>query len=83
MGPEDVLELIGSAPERYETVRAALRYRGDGPILEAVRERMVRSEIGRRALRISPREASTPVEHPEPDGPFGWRCRVWHADQHH
>ena len=31
MQPEEVLELIGSAPQRYDTVRAALRYRGDGP----------------------------------------------------
>jgi hypothetical protein len=28
--PEEVLELIGSAPQHYDTVRAALRYRGDG-----------------------------------------------------
>lgn len=31
MEPEAVLELMSSAPRRYETVRAALRYRGDGP----------------------------------------------------
>ena len=30
MEPEQVLDLISSAPSRYETVRAVLRYRGDG-----------------------------------------------------
>ena len=80
---EDVLQLIRSAPERYETVRAALRYRGDGPTIKAIRERIVSSEAGRRAFRFSPREASEPIEHSEPDGLFGWRCRAWHADRHH
>lgn len=83
MEPEEVLELIRSAPERYETVRAALRYRGDGVVHKEIRERIARSEEGRRAFRISPREASDPIRHPEPDGPFGWRCRAWHADRHH
>ena len=32
MEPEQFLELIRSAPERYESVRAALRYRGDGAV---------------------------------------------------
>jgi hypothetical protein len=85
--PEEVLELISSAPERYDTVRAALRYRGDGPTKKEIRERIVRTEAGRRAFGISPREASEralrPINHPEPDGPFGWRCRAWHADEYH
>lgn len=81
--PEDVLELIRSAPERYETVRAALRYRGNSLIHKEIRQRIVRSEAGRRAFGISAREASEPIQHPEPDGPFGWRCRAWHADQYH
>lgn len=83
MEPEDVLELIRSAPKRYDTVRAALRYRGDGLVHKEIRDRIVRSDAGRRAFRISPREASDPIRHPEPDGPFGWRCRVWHGDQYH
>jgi hypothetical protein len=49
--PREVLELMGSAPERYESVRAALRYRGDGPTIKAVRERFLRSEAGRRQHR--------------------------------
>jgi hypothetical protein len=76
--PEEVLELIGSAPERYDTVRAALRYRGDGPTKKEIQERIVR-----RAFQVTPREAYKPIRHLEPDGPFGWRCRAWHADQYH
>jgi hypothetical protein len=34
-----MLELMRSAPERYATVRAALRYRGNGPTIKALRER--------------------------------------------
>jgi hypothetical protein len=83
MEPEDVLELIRSAPERYDTVRAVLRYRGDGLVHKEIRERIVRSEAGRRAFQVSPREASEPIRHLEPDGPFGWRCRAWHADHYH
>jgi hypothetical protein len=85
--PEEVLELIGSASQRYDTVRAALRYRGDGPTHKEIRERIVRTEAGQRAFGISPREASkrieSPIDHPEPDGPYGWRCRAWHADEYH
>ncbi len=87
MEPEQVLELIRSAPERYDTVRAALRYRGEGPTRKEIREIIPRSEAGRRAFGISPREASEaisrPVNYPEPDGPFGWRSRAWHADRYH
>ena len=78
MQPEEVLELIGSAPERYDTVRAALRYRGDGPTKKGIRERIVP-----RAFQVSPREAYKPIRHLEPEGSFGWRCRAWHADQYH
>jgi hypothetical protein len=81
--PEEILELVHSASDRYESVRAALRYRGDGRVQREIRERIVGSEAGRRAFRISPREASKPVQHSEPDGPFEWRCRVWHADEYH
>jgi hypothetical protein len=56
MEPEQVLELISSAPERYESVRAALRYLGDGPVHKEIRERIVR-----RAFRVSSEEAP---EHP-------------------
>ena len=87
MEPEEVLKLIGSASERYDSVRAALRYRGDGPPCKEIRERIVRTEEGRRAFGISPREASEsierPIDHPEPDGPFGWRSRAWHADDYY
>lgn len=79
--PEEVLALIHTAPERYETVCAALRYRGDGRLmLGEIRERIAHTEAGRRAFGISPRKAlekiEHPVDHPEPDGPFGWRCRA-------
>ena len=47
MQPEEVLELIRSAPERHDTVRAALRYRGDGPTLKALRDRYLASEAHR------------------------------------
>jgi hypothetical protein len=49
MEPEEVLELIRSAPERYDTVRAALRYRGDGNVHKEIRERIASTEAGRRA----------------------------------
>jgi len=78
MEPEQVLELIRSAPQRYESVRAALRYRGDGTVRKEIRQRILR-----RAFRDSPEEASEPIRHPEPDGPFGWRCRAWQADDYH
>jgi hypothetical protein len=84
--PEEVLELIGSASRRYDTVRAVLRYRSDGTTRRKIRERMARTEAGRRAFDISPREAQewmeNPINHPEPDGPFGWRCRAWHAGRY-
>ncbi len=81
MQPEEVLELMRSAPERYDTVRAALRYRGNGSTIRAVRERFLRSEAGRRTFG-GPPEPFQPIQHAEPDGPFGWRVRVWWADQH-
>ncbi len=87
MEPEHVLELIRSAPERYGTVRAALRYRGDGLVHKEINESIMRSEAGRRAFGVSAREASEaierPIDHPEPDGLFGWSCRAWHADEYH
>ena len=52
MEPEQVLDLIRSAPERYDTVRATLRYRGDGPVRKEIRESIVRSELGRRVRRL-------------------------------
>jgi hypothetical protein len=75
---EEALRLMHDAPERYESVRAALRYRGDGPTIKAVRDRFLRSEAGRRTFG-EPREE---IKHSEPDGPFGWRCRVWRIDDH-
>ncbi|MDP9410858.1 MAG: hypothetical protein M3P70_10215 [Actinomycetota bacterium] len=86
MKPEEVLELIRSASQRYESVRAALRYRGDGPTHKEIRERIARTEAGRRAFRVSPQEASErierPIDHPEPDGPYGWSCRAWYAGKY-
>jgi hypothetical protein len=70
-----------SAPERYDTVRAALRYTGDGSTIKAVRERFLRSEAGRRTFG-GPPEPFEAAHHFEPDGPFGWRVRVWRVDQH-
>ena len=78
MQPQEVLELIRSAPERYDTVRAALRYRGDGRIIKALRDRYLASEAYRLETGGAP-GPSEEVHHPEPDGPFGWRCRVWYA----
>lgn len=81
MQPEEVLELMGSAPQRYDTVRAALRYRGDGPTIKAVRERFLRSEAARRAFGEQV-DIPEEISHSEPDGPFGWRCRVWRLDDY-
>jgi hypothetical protein len=81
--PREVLELMGSAPERYESVRAALRYQGNGPTIKEVRERFWFSEAGRRTFgSLRERETYDPSEDPEPDGPFGWRCRLWLSDHH-
>jgi hypothetical protein len=76
--PEEVLELIRSAPERYDTVRAALRYRGEGPTIKALRGRYLASEVGRLETGGSP-GPDEEVWQPKPGGPFGWRCRVWYA----
>lgn len=85
--PEQVLDLISSAAERYDTVRAAIRYRGDGLVHREIRESIPRTQAGRRAFGISPREAAEamrrPARHPEPGGPFGCRTRAWHADEFH
>jgi hypothetical protein len=48
--PQDVLKLIGSASQRYDTVRAALRYRGDRPTHKEIREPIARTEAGRHAF---------------------------------
>lgn len=81
MEPEQVLKLIRSAPERYESVRASLRYQGDGPTIKAVRERFLRSEAGRSTFAES-NELPGDISHSEPGGPFGWRCRIWRIDNH-
>ena len=80
MRPEEVLELIVSAPQRYDTVRAALRYRGNGSARKEISERIRSSEAGRRAFEISP---DRPIYQWYPDGPFGWRSRARHADDYH
>ncbi len=81
--PGEVLELIHTAPKRYVSVRAALRYRGDGSVQKEIRQRLVRSEAGRSVFGIPPEKASDQIRLPEPDGPFGWTCRAWHSDQYH
>lgn len=78
MRPEEVLELIGSAPQRYDTVRAALRYRGDGSTMRTLRDRYLKSEAYRLETGATP-DPSKEVWYPEPDGPFGWRCREWYV----
>ena len=78
MQPEEVLRLINSAPQRYDTVRAALRYRGDGATMRTLRDRYRASEAYRLESGGSP-DPSEGVGYREPDGPFGWRCRVWYA----
>lgn len=80
MDPETVIELMRSAPRRYETVRAALRYRGYGPAIKDARERYHASDLGRLEARAEEPGTPPPGGHSEPDGPFGWRCRVWYAD---
>ena len=82
MEPEQVLDLIRTAPKRYDTVRAAMRYRGDGRVIKMVRERFLRSEAGRRTFGYRAPPPSEQIPHAEPDGPFGWGCRVWRVDQH-
>ena len=78
MKAKDVLQLMHTAPERYETVRAELVYRGDGPKIKAMREKYARSEAGRRTFGDSPER----IYHPEPDSTFGWRCRIWRVNEH-
>jgi hypothetical protein len=77
--PEEVLELIGSAFRRYDTVRAALRYRGDGPTIKTLRERFSRTVACRCTFGLPGAHPDAP-SHPEPDGPFGWSCQVWFVD---
>ena len=78
MEPAEVLELMRSAPQRYDTVRAALRYRGHGPTIKALQEQYLASEAGRLETGDSP--ASSEEGHRlEPNGPFRWGCRVWYA----
>lgn len=81
VGPGEILELMHSAPERYESVRAILHSRSDGPTIKAVRERFLRSEAYQRTFGglTAP---SQPRRQSEPDGPIGWRCRVWRVDDH-
>ena len=65
MDTEAVIELMRSAPRRYKTVRAVLRYRGDGPTIKDARERYLASELGRLEARVetgAPPGASTPSQ---------------------
>ena len=78
MDPKTVLDLIRSAPRRYETVRAALRYQGDGPTIKTLRNRYLASEAYRLETGGSPGPVGKAAQ-PEPEGPFGWFCRVWYA----
>ncbi|MGB3633681.1 MAG: hypothetical protein WA982_06545 [Rubrobacteraceae bacterium] len=84
MSPEEVLELMRTARRRYETVRAALHYRGYGPTIKALRERYQQSEAVEQELdgirgfqQIS--ESLETFGHDEPDGVFEWRIKAWEA----
>lgn len=79
MDPEAVLGLMRSAPERYETVRATLRYRGEGSTVKMLREQFSGSRAYERTFG-GPPESAGRASHPEPDGAFGWRCRIWRVD---
>lgn len=85
MSPEEVLELMSTARRRYETVRAALHYRGDGTVIKALRDRYQRSEAGCRELgnvRGLWKEQESPEffeGEDEPSGVFEWRIKTWEA----
>jgi len=81
METEKVLELMRTGSERYKTVRATLHYRGNGSTIRAILERIPHSEGGRIAFRVPNRRTFEPIEHPQPDGLFGWRSRVWHDEE--
>lgn len=73
-----MIDLMRSAPQRYETVRAALRYRGDGSVIKAVRNKYLESEVGR--LETGGLSNSKQKDRrPEPEGPISWRCHIWYA----
>ena len=78
MRAEEALHLMHTAPERYETVRAELVYRGDGHKIKSVRERYACSEAGQRTFGDSPDR----IYHPEPDSTFGWRSKIWRVNEH-
>ena len=84
MKPEEVLDLMHTARRRYETVRATLRYRGDGPTIKALRKQYQQSEAGKRelegvrGLQQVPESLET-FGHDEPDGVFEWRIKAWEA----
>lgn len=77
MRTEDVLDLISSAPKRYKSVRAAVYYQGHGPTFKRSQQRSFESEAGKQ--ETSPADQQRPLKSDLPDGPFGWRCRVWFA----
>ena len=79
MRPEEVLELMRSGNRRCRSVRAALRYRGDGPTMRTLRDRYLKSEKPRAQKTGGSPDPSGEVGYPEPNGPFGWSCRVWYA----
>jgi hypothetical protein len=67
--PAEVLELIRSAPQRYDTVRAALRYRGYGSTIKAFRDRYLASEAGSRpGIRPDPPRKATALSPTVPSG---------------
>ncbi len=84
MSPEEVLELMRTAQRRYETVRAALHYRGDGSTIKALKDQYQQGEAGKRelesvrGLQQGP-ESPEPFEQDEPDSIFEWRIKTWEA----
>lgn len=81
MTPEETLELMRTARRRYKTVRAALHYKGDRPVIKAMKDRYEQSEIGERETNSirGTSELDESFELDEPDDIFEWRCRVWFA----
>ena len=70
-----MLGLIRSVSGRYVSVR------GDGRVQKEIRERIAGSEAGRHAFGVTVGQTLEQGEHSAPDGPFGWRCWVWYADE--
>ena len=65
MESDEVLDLLRTVPERYETVRAALHYRGDGSKIKAICEQFLRSDTSRH-ISGGPSKPPETIQHPNP-----------------